>query len=61
MTFIEILVIILASSYVFLILGRYIYKRAKHLPTGECSSCKLANLGQGLKEYYNTHKCDCKK
>jgi len=59
MKFIEIIVIILASGYVSLILGRYIYKRIKHLPTGECSSCKLAHSGQGLKEYYLKHKCDC--
>ena len=56
MTLLEILVIIFSISFVLLILGRYIYKKIKHLPTGECANCKLAKKGNGLKEYYYRHK-----
>ena len=55
---IEIIVIILATSYVLLIIGRYIYKRAKHLPTGDCANCNFKKGAEGLKEYYYAHKCD---
>ncbi len=56
MTFLEILVIILAPSYVLFILGTYIYKRIKGLPTGECSNCKLKNANKNLIKYFNKHK-----
>ena len=52
MTFLEILVIILASSFVAFILGRYIYKRIKGLPTEECANCKMLKASKNLKKYY---------
>ena len=63
MTFLEIIVIIFSVSFVSFILGRYVYKRIKGLPTGECASCKIRNAGAGLKEYYEEHKgqCHCSK
>ena len=54
---IEILVVVLTLSFLLLLLGRYIYKKKKGLPTGECAYC--ANKGKGLVSQY--HKCYCKK
>ena len=39
MKFYEILIIIAAISIVLGNIAVYIYKRSKHLPTGECSCC----------------------
>jgi len=39
---IEIIVIICCVLIVGGVLGNYIYRKIKHLPTGECSSCKKA-------------------
>ena len=36
---IEIIVIILSVLVVSAVIGRYIYKRAKGIPTGECETC----------------------
>ena len=36
---IEIIVIIVASLIVLSVLGTYLYKKAKHLPTGDCDCC----------------------
>lgn len=41
MTLLEIVIIILAVSYVCFIFGSSIYKRKNHLPTGECACCAL--------------------
>lgn len=37
---IEIITIIVCVLIVGGVLGNYIYRKAKHLPTGECSCCK---------------------
>ena len=58
MSALEIIVIILAPAFVLLILGIYIYKKAKGLPTGECSDCKLKNAKKDLKKYFEKHKND---
>lgn len=59
---IEIVTIVIASLFVLLLLGRYIYKKAKHLPTGECSSCGHTK-NKLLKDYHKTYKeeCNCKR
>jgi len=59
----EIIVAIGAISFVGLILGRYIYKRIKGIPTGECYECKKRFSADNLKEYYYKHKneCHCQK
>ena len=54
---IEILVLALAVSFVLLILGIYIYKKMKHIPTGDCACCHKSKK-QLLKEY---KKCCCEK
>lgn len=48
---IEIIVIVAASAIVLSVLGTYIYKKVKHLPTGECASC--ATKGNKLLKEYN--------
>ena len=50
----EITVIVLAVSFVLFILGRYIYKRVKGLPTGECECCHKG-VKKMLKEYHKTY------
>ena len=54
---IEILVVVLTLSFLLFLLGRYIYKKKKGLPTGECACC--AKKGKNLLNQY--HKCYCKK
>ena len=51
----EILVVVLTLAFLGFVIGRYIYKRIKHLPTGECACCHKSKK-QLLKEY---HKCEC--
>ena len=63
---IDIIVIIVVSIVVLLILGRFIYKKIKGLPTGECSSCSSKkNVNRMVrdvkKELDNEIKCECKK
>ncbi len=41
MTLIEIIVIVLAASYVCFIFGMNIYKHYHNIPTGECVCCAL--------------------
>ena len=55
---IEIIVIILAPAFVLTILGIYIYKRVKGLPTEECANCKMKNAKKDLKKYFEKHKND---
>ena len=55
---IEILVIALVIAFLGFIIGRYIYKRVHHLPTGECACCHK-NSKQLLKEYHKC--CECHK
>ena len=49
-TFISVLVIVLATSFVLANIGFYIYKRIKGLPTGECSYCS-GNSKKLIEEY----------
>lgn len=64
MSALEIIVIIVASSIVIGVLGRFIYKKVKHLPTGECASCSSKGnnlLSQYRKKYKKKEKCsNCK-
>ena len=47
---IEILVIVLVVAFLAFIIGRYIYKKVHHLPTGECECCHKGTK-QLVKEY----------
>ena len=53
----EIVVITIVISFFAFLIGRYIYKKIKGLPTGECACCHKSTK-QLLKEY---HKCCCAK
>lgn len=62
---IEIVIIVVVSIIVVSIIGVYIYKKIKHIPTGECGCCssKPKNI---VKEYHKQygkkdHKCCCSK
>ncbi len=37
---IEIIVIVITSLIVIGVIGNYVYRKIKHLPTGECACCK---------------------
>ena len=62
---IEIIVIIGVVAIVSLVVGRYVYKRVKHLPTGECACCSskknvnrmLKNVKKELDEEKTCCKC----
>ena len=41
MGLIDIIVLIVVVLVVALIIGRYIYKRVKNIPTGTCGDCSL--------------------
>ena len=62
---IEIIVIIVSVLIVTSVIGSYIYKRIKHMPTGDCACCNARKGAQGLKDYYYKHKddvkCNCSK
>ena len=47
---IEILVIAAVFAFLGFIIGRYIYKKTHHLPTGDCA-CGHKSKEQLLKEY----------
>ena len=49
MEFEEILVIVLAVSFVCFIFGKEIYKKIKKIPSNECSYCK-SNMSRALKK-----------
>ena len=51
----EILVIILVIAFLGFVIGRYIYKKAHHLPTGECECCHKSSK-QLLKEYHKKYQ-----
>ena len=51
---IEVLVLIAAISFVMLILGRYIYKKVHHMPTGECAYCHSKSKKM-LKQYHKMY------
>ena len=55
---IEIIVIIACILIVGGVIGNYIYKKVKKLPTGECACCKKTRSGSALVKAY--HKKYCK-
>ena len=55
---IEILVLFLVGLFLIGMLGIYVYKKVKHLPTGECACCckkKQKLLKDYHKAYGNSH------
>lgn len=57
----EILLIIAAVVFVFLVFGREIYKKKKNLPTGECAYChsKSKKLLKDYRKKYEKKDCSC--
>ena len=52
---IEIIAIALVVLFISIVVGRYIYKKVHHLPTGECACCHK-DKKQLLKEYHKLYK-----
>ncbi len=48
---IEILVVIAVIAFLATLIGVYIYRKAHHLPTGDCACCHKSKE-QLLKEYH---------
>lgn len=48
---IEILVVVIIIAFLGFVVGRYIYKKAHHMPTGECECCHKSKK-QLLNEYH---------
>lgn len=46
----EILVLVAIVLFLIAVIGRYIYKRVHHMPTGDCECCH-ANTKRMLKQY----------
>ena len=61
---IEIITIICCVLIVGGVITRYIYRRVKKLPTGECMYCSSTKKGSKLvkdyKKKYKDQKCNCK-
>ena len=61
---IEIIVIILASLVVVAVISRYLYKRAKGIPTGECENCynkkRTEKMFNNIRKELN-EECMCHK
>jgi len=55
MTWYEILVIVLAVAFVGSMLARYIYKRVKKMPTGECACCQTTKKNSLVKAYHKKY------
>ena len=53
----EIIVITVVALFFIFLISRYIYRKVKGLPTGECACCHKSTK-KLLKEY---HKCCCNK
>jgi hypothetical protein len=58
---IEIIVIIACVLIVGGVLGNYIYRKVKKLPTGECASCRKTKSGISLVDEYHKAYCQTKK
>jgi len=54
---IEILVIVLVVAFLAFVIGRYIYRKAHHLPTGECECCH-SHKSNLVKQYNKAYKKD---
>lgn len=52
---VEIVTIVVVSLIVVSIIGVFVYKKIKHLPTGECSCCKSKGNAL-LKKYRKKYK-----
>ena len=55
---IEIIVLVAIVGFLTTLIGIYAYKKAHHLPTGECACCHKSTKKM-LKEYHKF--CSCKK
>ena len=53
-TLITIGVIIAVLAFFGALIGRYIYKKAHHLPTGECAAC-ASRKNNWVKEYHKKY------
>ena len=58
---IEIIVIIACVLIVGGVIGNYIYRKVKKLPTGECASCRKTKSGISLVDEYHKAYCQTKK
>lgn len=54
MSVLGIVVIIIASLILLFVIGSYIYKRIKNLPTGECAYCSFKGKTL-LKRYHKAY------
>ncbi len=52
---IEILVLVLVVAFFAFLIGRYVYKKINHIPTGECAYCHKSKE-QLLKEYHKQYQ-----
>lgn len=50
----EILVILLVTSFFAALISVYTYKKIHHIPTGDCASC-ASNSKKLLKEYHKMY------
>ncbi len=48
-------VILLVVAFFAILIGRYIYKKVHHIPTGDCACCK-ANSTNLVKLYHKKYK-----
>jgi len=55
MSIIEILVVIFCVLVVVSNIGVFVYRKYKHLPTGECKYCS-SSVEKMLKEYHKIYK-----
>jgi hypothetical protein len=53
MQLIEIIVIISAVTVVALVLGNYIYKKVKHIPTNECNCYDIRKMKKAFNNIRN--------
>ena len=53
-TILTIVVISLIVAFFGFLIGRYIYKKAHHLPTGECASC-ASKKNNWVKQYHKKY------
>ncbi len=58
---IEVTTIILVSTFVAIIIGKYIYKKVKGIPSGGCSECHSLTGNKLVKQYHKAYcSCGCK-
>ncbi len=63
MTLIDIVVLIAIILVVTLVIARYIYKRIKNIPTGDCAFCStktgVDKMIKNIKKELDAEKCNC--